>query len=142
MILIQGCPGTRLGFLNAFLSDTLEPNMYDVGDTSSFLKLHEFNKTKIKEFNGKKFYIKLSHDLLFLHLFLFFEKNILIQQPEFKNFHYTHRTLFDKFYYSCRTFFEDEKQTDTSLFDYVVPFEKTYDEDYLIMLYEIGRAHV
>lgn len=137
MILVQGCPGIRLGFINAFLTNTLQPNMYDVGHVSPFLKLHTFDKEKIKRFNGKKIYIKLSHDLLFLHLFLFFEKNVLKQSPEFKNFHYTHRLVFDKLYYSSRTFFEDEKQTDKSLFDYVVPFEKTYNEDYLIMLYEL-----
>lgn len=137
MILIHGAPGSRLGFVNAFLTNTLLPNMYDVGQTSKFVKFHTYNKESVKKFNGKKIYIQLSNNLLFLHLFLFFEKNVLVQDPAYKQYHQTHRTLFDKFYYTCKMWFDDERITDTSLYDYVVPFEKTYDIDYLVELYQL-----
>lgn len=135
MILIHGSPGVRLGFVNSVLTNTLKSNSYDVGYSCPYYKLHFYNNEEVKNYNGKKIYIKLSNDLLFLHLFLFFEKNVLAQDHQFKKFHYTHRNLFDKFYYFSKMCFEDEKLTDFSLYDYVVPFEKTYDIDYLTSLY-------
>lgn len=138
MILIHGYPGTRLGFLNAFLTNELQPNTYDVGMGSRtlFFKQHEYNKEQLTKFKGKKFYIKLSNELLFLHLFLFFEKNVLLQDQIYKQYHYTHRALLDKFYYSAKMWFDDEQITDKTLYDYVVPFDKTYDLEYLIELYQ------
>lgn len=136
MILIHGSPGVRLGFINAFLTDKLQHDMYDVGQQIPLYKFHTYNEEKIREFKGKKIYIKLSNDLLFLHMFLFFEKNILTQIPEFQNFHYTHRNLFDKFYYSSKMWFENEKINNFTLYDHIIPFEKTYDIDYLVKLYK------
>lgn len=138
MILIHGAPGSRLGFINSLLTNSLLPDMYDVGaeSPSRFVKLHIYNEEKVKQFAGKKIFIKVSHDLLFLQLFLYYDKNLLVQNPEVGQYHYTHRYLFDKFYYSSKMWFDDKNSTNLSLYDYIIPFENTYDINYLISLYK------
>lgn len=138
MILIHGAPGARMAFVNAFLTNILQPNVYDVGAElkSPFCKLHFHDNDRVKNFNGSKIYIKLSNELLFLHLFLFLEKNLFVQEPTFATFHYSHRNLFDKLYYFSKMCFNDEASTDLSLYNYIVPFDKTYDINFLISLYK------
>lgn len=138
MILIHGAPGSRLGFLNAFLTDSLKPNLYDVGlhdiGAQSY-KMHDYDEEKLKNFKGKKFYIQLSKELLFLHLFLFFDKNVVLDQT-YRQCHYTHKMIFDKCYYSARGWINDQRVINTNLYDYIIPFDKTYDIEYLINLYQ------
>lgn len=135
-LLIHGAPGSRLGFLNAFLTNSLESNSFDVGHTVPFCKLHTFDANVVEKFTGKKIYIKLSTDLLWLHLVLFFEKNVKKIKKEFRELDYTHRTLFDKFYYSSNAWYQDEAVTNLDLYDFVVPFDQTYNIEYLVNLYQ------
>lgn len=134
-LLIHGAPGSRLGFVSAFLLDQLQSNTYDVGDQIASVKYHHFNN-EILKFPGKKIYIQLSIKDLWLHLYLFFDKNVRRLEPGFDALHYTHRDIFDKLYCACRQWFLEESQTPLDIYDYTISFVNTYSLEHLIELYQ------
>ena len=76
-LLIHADPGTRSGFVAAWLQDKLDTAGFDVGATTntSFFKIHNLdNHQTIKSFNGTKIRIKSTFKLLNLQLLLFLRK--------------------------------------------------------------------
>ena len=154
-LLIQGPPGVRLGFVNALLTDRLTDDLFDVGreikgglysideklhDYNPGLysinkKLHDYNRDYIVNFNGRSIGIKMSTNLLELHMYLFLTKNFRLIAPELVPLHYTHRSLIDKLYYSTKTWHNQQCSNDYDVFDHVITFEDTFNIDKMFELY-------
>lgn len=142
-LLIHGHPGARLGFVAAVLQDKLENGCFDVGRTimPDFVKLHTFDQSIVSTFSGIKICIHTTFDLLYLHLFLFFQKNVLTVTDQeikknFQNIHFTDRRILDKMFYSLNSdWLPDAKITRNELYNYHINFEQTFDIEFMCNLY-------
>jgi len=140
-LLIQGPPGVRIGFVNALLSDRLTDGLFDVGDEIKAglyqvdEKLHDYDQQHIVNFSGRSIGIKMSMNLLELHLYLFQAKNFKLIAPELTSLHHTHRLLIDKLYYSAKSWYNQQCSNDYSIFDHVITFSDTFEIDKMFELY-------
>ena len=76
-----------------------------------------------------KIFIDLDRPKLDRWLYLFFKKVLVTQDSSFDNL--LQERVFEKLYWSLHYELDLCKGMDKSLFDYVVPFSKLYDWDYL-----------
>ena len=76
-----------------------------------------------------KIFIDLDRPKLDRWLYLFFKKVLVPQDSSFNNL--LQEQVFEKLYWSLHYELDLCKGMDKSLFDYVVPFSKLYDWDYL-----------
>jgi hypothetical protein len=141
--LIHGHPGSRLGFVASVLQDKLVGGCFDVGNTikTDYVKLHTFDQKIISTFSGVKICIHTTFDLLYLHFFLFFQKNVLNGNDHeikkiFKNLHISDRRIIDKMFYSFNSDWSlDADTTQHDLYDYHINFEQTFDIEFMCNLY-------
>jgi hypothetical protein len=85
-------------------------------------------------------FIDLDRKKLDRWLYLFYKKNIVVQDSSFSNLLEEH--TFDKLYRAIHYELTLCKNIDHNIFDYVVPFSKLYDWDYLNDLkFKISGTH-
>jgi len=127
----------------AVLQDKLVDGAFDVGKTipMDYVKLHMFNQNIISTFSGVKIRINTTFDLLHLHFFLFFQKNILGNpdpevKKDFQNLHISDRRILDKVFYALNSdWLPDANATQHKLYDYHINFEQTFDIEFMCDLY-------
>jgi len=152
-ILLVFSPGARGNFLNSFLTDSITESAFEFYratyihtcqlkvEDNRFVKYAHKNFTEhhisddcfIVDTYDTDQYTKIFIDLdrlkLDRWLYLFYKKNIVVQDSSFSNLLEEH--TFDKLYRSIHCELNLCKNIDHSIFDYVVPFSKLYDWDYL-----------
>jgi hypothetical protein len=137
-LLIHADPGARGGFVAAWLQNKLTATAFDAGFVNSpkFYKIHHLSDAlEIKNFTGCKIRIRPTFEKLDLHVMLFLRKNVQIQQPDFIKDEYDLKT-FAKLWNFSKEIFQWDSELDYGLYDYVLNFESTFDNDYMISLYE------
>ena len=137
-LLIHADPGARSGFLAAWLTDRLTNCGFDIGATlgTRFVKIHNLeDPNSIIKHQGIKIRIRPNLYSIDLHTLLFLRKNDYDQIPSFTKNEYSLET-FTKLHHFAIEVFTQDKELNYSLYDYVVDFSDTYDQDYLIDLYK------
>jgi hypothetical protein len=163
-ILLVFSPGARGNFLNSFLTDFITESAFEFSNATYIhtwqLKVED---NRFVQYAHKNFtehhisddcfivntyvtdqYIKIFIDLDILKLdrwlYLFYKKNIVVQDSSFSNLLEEH--TFDKLYRAIHYELDLCKNIDHNIFDYVVPFSKLYDWDYLNNLkFNISGTH-
>jgi hypothetical protein len=142
-ILVHGDPGARSRFISAWLLDQLDGAGFDVGSTiHPRVKCHHTvdNIRDITRFNCPKIRVKFAFDRLSLHLYLFLQKNVYAQIPDFTRDEYSLET-YSKVYGLAKECLEQEQQIDYSLYDASITFDQTFDIDCLVELYVKINQH-
>lgn len=137
-LLIHADPGARAHFVASWLKSELLIAEYDVGlkIKTSFTKLHtDWNNVFAKEFNGTKIRIKPSFFMLPIHLHLFLIKNVYTQIPNFPRDGFGFTTV-EKLLETIKTWWYHDKQVDVSLYNKIINFSDTYNNDYMIELFK------
>ena len=140
-LLIHADPGARSGFIAAWLTNCLTEMVFDCGQTLKppFHKIHHINSLAdinyIREFPGLKIRIRPSIETIDLISLLFLRKNVYDQIPNFTRDEYSLET-FTKITHFSQEIFEQEAALDYSLYDIVLDFADTFDNEYLINLYK------
>ena len=138
-LLVHGHPGSRLGFVVAFLQNKLLNNLFDVGGKKlsiSYLKLHTFNQQRVLLFDGIKICIHTTLDMLDRHFILFYQKNVQTQISTYQTLLDTDRQIVDKMYYEFHSsWLPDSSATLPELYNYHINFEQTYDVEFMCDLY-------
>jgi hypothetical protein len=129
----------------AVLQDKLVDRLFDVGRTIyaeiDFVKLHTFDQNIVSTFSGTKICINTTFDLLHLHFFLFYQKNVLesidpVIKKVFQDLHITDRRVLDKLFYTFNSnWISDANVTQHKLYDYHINFEQTFDIEFMCDLY-------
>ena len=139
MIGIYAPPGSRLGFLNAFLTNNLTVE-FETKLGPRFYKMHHYT-------DGEEFFtlssiqtrirIDLSYDLVDRLTYLFLHKNVYPQLPDFTKDPYCLES-FTKLTRYLGMELDEEKIIDDNklMFDYRFPFKETFNIDSLITLYQ------
>jgi len=142
-ILLVFSPGGRGNFLNSFLTDSISESAFEFGNATYIHTCHllvEGNIFKNLKDQYTKIFIDLDRPKLDRWLYLYYKKNIVVQDSSFSNLLEEH--TFDKLYRSVICELTLCKNVDHNVFDYVVPFSKLYDWDYLNNLkFNISRTH-
>jgi len=132
-------PGSRGTFLVNFLTDNIIKAEFEFGN-QGFKKFHTrqiIYNNEIYRLSQKiplKIFIYLYKDLLDVYLYCYYYKNILPHYPKYNNL-YSEKT-FDKLFYMLKNEYEDCNKIKNDYFDYVIPFSKTFDIEYLAALYK------
>lgn len=137
-LLIHGDPGARSHFVATWLNNDISDAVFDVGrhTFTTFKKIHNLvDKEEITNFSGIKIRIKPTFSRLNLQLLLSLRKNTYIRIPNFTRDEYSIES-FTKVYMFGKEFIQQDSVLDYSLYDYVVPFDKTFDLDELVKLYD------
>jgi hypothetical protein len=137
-ILIHADPGSRSGFVAAWLTDQLTRIEFDVGleIKPKFVKIHKLeNPAHIKEHNGLKIRIRPEIETIDIHSLLFLRKNVHTQIPEFTRNEYSLET-FTKVCKFSKEIFEWDSKLDYSLYNTVLNFADTFNNEYMINLYK------
>lgn len=136
-LLIHADPGARSGFLAAWLTDRLVRVSFDSGVelTPRYVKIHHLtDPDNIKLFNGIKIRIKPNIEYIDLLTLLFLRKNVYTQFPEFTKDEYSLET-FTKLTEFSNEIFQWDSELDYSLYDYVINFGDTFDNEYMKEFY-------
>lgn len=122
-------PGARGNFLNAFLTDSIDEPAFEFAPTWSIhtCQLQELDIASKKQCT--KIFINLDRPKLDRWLYAFYKKNIFLEDSSYGNILEEHS--FDKLYRSVICELDLCKNVDHDMFDYVVPFSKLYDWDYM-----------
>jgi len=163
-LLLVFSPGARGNFLNAFLTDSISESAFEFNNATYMhtwqLKVEDnmFVGYAHKNFTEHyisddcfitdtyvtdqytKIFIDLDRLKLDRWLYLFYKKNILVQDSSFSNLLEEH--TFDKLYSAMHYELNLCKNIDHNIFDYVVPFSELYNWDYLNDLkFKISGTH-
>jgi hypothetical protein len=137
-LLIHADPGARSGFLAAWLTNKLDKLSFDSGVElqPQFKKIHNLNNyDEIQSFRGVKIRIKPTLDSIDLHSLLFLRKNVHVQIPEFTKDEYSLDT-FTKLTHWSYDIFQWDSELDYNLYDIVLTFNDTFDNEYMQELYK------
>jgi hypothetical protein len=137
-LLIHADPGARSGFVAAWLTNCLTNLAFDCGETlkPQFHKIHMLTDANvIKKFQGLKIRIRPSIETIDLIGLLFLRKNVYDQIPNFTRDEYSLET-FTKLTHFSQEIFEQEHVLNYGLYDIVLDFADTFDNEYLIDLYK------
>ena len=137
-LLVHADPGARSGFVAAWLTSSLTKLAFDSGRSlrPSYRKIHKLDNTDdIKNFTGTKIRVRPSIVTIDLHSLLFLQKNVYQQIPDFTRDEYSLET-FTKLAHFSKEIFEWDNELDYSLYDAVINFADTFDNDFMIALYK------
>jgi hypothetical protein len=145
-LLIHADPGARSGFVAAWLTNRLVSLAFDSGAglRPAFNKIHSINdsagphtisKDALRNFSGTKIRIRPSIENIDLHSLLFLRKNVHVQFPNFTKDEYSLET-FTKLKQFSQDIFDWDNELDYDLYDIVVNFVDTFDNNYMIDLYK------
>jgi hypothetical protein len=137
-ILIHADPGARSGFVAAWLTGQLTKIEFDVGLElkPKFVKIHQLeNPAHIDTHNGLKIRIRPEIETIDIHSLLFLRKNVYPQIPEFTRNEYSLET-FTKLCVFAKEILEWDSELDNSLYNTVLNFADTFNNDYMIDLYK------
>jgi hypothetical protein len=136
-LLIHADPGARSGFVAAWLTNRLSKLAFDSGASlrPPFCKIHKLdNVADIVNFTGIKIRVRPSITTIDLHSMLFLRKNVYLQIPNFTRDEYSLET-FTKLAHFAQEIFEWDKELDYSVYDIVLDFADTFDNNRMIALY-------
>jgi hypothetical protein len=137
-LLIHADPGARSGFLGAWLTSCLFKTGFDSSfeNHPRFDNIHKLEDVNsIINYSGIKIRIRPSLETIDLHTFLFLHKHIYYMLPSFTRDEYS-LEMFTKLSRFTHEIFKDDLELDYSLYDFVVDFADTFNENYLIDLYK------
>jgi hypothetical protein len=137
-LLIHADPGARSGFIAAWLTNRLSKLSFDTGAVlrPPFFKIHKLDNVDIvKNFKGTKIRVRPSLESIDLHSLLFLRKNVYTQIPNFTQDEYSLET-FTKLTCFTQEIIEWDQEVDYSLYDTVINFNDTFDNNYMIDLYK------
>ena len=137
-LLIHADPGARSGFVAAWLTNRLSKLAFDSGASlrPPYLKIHKLNNVNdIKNFISTKIRVRPSIDSIDLHSLLFLRKNVYEQFPEFTRNEYSLET-FTKLSHFSQEILKWDQELDYNLYDIVMEFADTFDNDFMIALYK------
>lgn len=136
-LLIHADPGAQSGFVAAWLTNRLSKLAFDSGASlrPPFCKIHKLdNVADIVNFTGIKIRVRPSITTIDLHSMLFLRKNVYLQIPNFTRDEYSLET-FTKLTHFAQEIFEWDKELDYSVYDIVLDFADTFDNNRMIALY-------
>ena len=137
-LLIHADPGSRSGFLAAWLTQVLNRLAFDSGSdlNPNFYKIHTLdNIQRIINFKGIKIRIRPTLTMIDLHCLLFLRKNVHTQIPDFTRDEFCLDT-FTKLTHFTQELFENDSELDYSVYDYIINFEDTFDTQCMINLFQ------
>jgi hypothetical protein len=137
-LLIHADPGARSGFVAAWLTNRLSKLAFDSGENlrPPYLKIHKLeNVNDIKNFVGTKIRVRPKIDSIDLHSLLFLRKNVYLQIPDFTRDEFSLET-FTKLTHFSQEIFEWNQGLDYNLYDIVMDFADTFDNDFMVALYK------
>ena len=133
-------PGARGNFLNAFLTDSISEPAFEFSNATYIHTCHLKVEDNTFKNQHTKIFIDLDRPKLDRWIYLYYKKNIVVQDSSFSNLLEEH--TFDKLYRSIICELDLCKNVHHNMFDYVVPFSKLYDWDYLNNLkFNISGTH-
>jgi hypothetical protein len=128
----------RSGFVAAWLTNRLSKLAFDSGASLHplYLKIHKLeNVNDIKNFVGTKIRIRPRIDSIDLHSLLFLRKNVYLQITDFTRDEYSLET-FTKLTHFSQEIFEWDQELDYNLYDIVIDFADTFDNNFMVALYK------
>ena len=137
-LLIHADAGSRSGFVAAWLTNCLSSASFDVGASvkPKFFKIHRLlDHQLLQNYKGLKIRIRPKIDIIDLHLLLLLRKNIYTLFPDFTRDEYSLET-FLKLNNMANDMFEQDRAADCDLYDIVLDFADTFDNEYMINLYK------
>jgi hypothetical protein len=137
MLLIHADPGARSGFIAAWLTNKLSKLAFDsgVGLLPIYHKIHNLDDVgTLKNHLGIKIRVKPSIATIDLHSLLFLRKNVHVQLPDFTRNEYSLET-FTKLHHFSKEILEWDHELDYDLYDVVINFADTFDNNFMINLY-------
>ena len=137
-LLIHADPGARSGFVAAWLTNRLTKLAFDSGIrlAPQFSKIHVLTDVEVlKNFVGTKIRVRPSIETIDLHSLLFLRKNVYTQIPEFTRDEYSLET-FTKLTHFSQEIFQWDSELDYNLYDIVLDFAHTFNNDHMISLYK------
>jgi hypothetical protein len=137
-LLIHADPGARSGFVAAWLTNQLSKLAFDSGATfrPPYRKIHNLdNVADIKNFSGTKIRVRPRIESIDLHSLLFLRKNVYTQIPNFTRDEFSLET-FTKLTHFSQEIFEWDQELDYNLYDIVMDFADTFDNNFMIALYK------
>jgi len=136
-LLIHADPGARAHLLASWLKSELSKVHYDIGvnTPTKFIKLHtDWNNVDTQKFDGIRIRIKPSFNMLATHSHLFLTKNVYKQIPNFPKDGFGITTV-EKLLETIKTWWYHDQQVNLSLYNKVVNFNDTYNDDSMIELF-------
>jgi hypothetical protein len=101
-----------------------------------FFKIHKLdNVYDIKNFVGTTIRVRPIIESIDLHTLLFLRKNVYLQIPDFTRDEYSLET-FTKLTHFAQEIFERDQKLDYTLYDIVIDFADTFDDNFMIALYK------
>ena len=137
-LLIHADPGARSGFVASWLTNRLSKLTFDSGASLRplYLKIHKLeNVNDIKNFVGTKIRVQPKIESIDLHSLLFLRKNVYLQIPDFTQDEFSLET-FTKLTHFSQEIFEWDQELDYNLYDIVIDFADTFNNDFMIALYK------
>jgi hypothetical protein len=137
-LLIHADPGARSGFVAAWLTNKLTSLHFDSGVNlgAQYHKIHNLNHpTDIKKSTAVKIRIRPTLEHIDLLSLLFLRKNVHTQIPTFTKNEYCLET-FTKLAHFSQEIFQWDTELEYSLYDHVINFEDTFDNDFMIEFYK------
>ena len=137
-LLIHADPGARSGFVAAWLTNRLSKLAFDSGVSlrPPYCKIHKLeNVNNIKNFVGIKIRIRPSIESIDLHSLLFLQKNVYVQMPDFTRDEFSLET-FTKLTHFSNEILTWDQELDYNLYDIVMDFADTFDNSYMVDLYQ------
>jgi hypothetical protein len=137
-LLVHADPGARSGFVAAWLTNRLSSVAFDIGTSlrPPFFKIHNLNNVDdIKNFVGTKIRVRPSIESIDLHSLLFLRKNVHLQILDFTRNEYSLET-FTKLAHFSQEIFEWDRELDYALYDIVIDFADTFNNEFMIALYK------
>jgi hypothetical protein len=137
-LLIHADPGARSGFVAAWLTNRLLKLAFDSGTSlrPPYIKIHKLeNVNDIKNFVGTKIRVRPNIESIDLHSLLFLRKNVYLQMPDFTRDEFSLET-FTKLTHFSQEIFAWNQELDYSLYDIVMDFADTFDNDFMVALYK------
>ena len=136
--MIHSDPGARSGFIAGWLTNCLFRVKFDSGASfwPSYSKIHHLtNVDALKNFPGIKIRVRPNIETIDLHSLLFLRKNVYSQIPSFTKDEYSLET-FTKLAHFSQEVFQWDCELDYGLYDIVLDFSDTFDNNYMIGLYK------
>lgn len=137
-LLIHADPGARSGFIAAWLTSRLTKLAFDSGASLGprYVKIHNLEDPNIlKNFSGTKIRVRPRIETIDIHSLLFLRKNVYVQIPDFTHNEYSLET-FTKLTHFSKEILEWDSKLDYSLYDIVIDFADTFNQDFMIDLYK------
>ena len=137
-LLIHADPGARSGFVAAWLTNKLTSLHFDSGSNlkAPYRKIHKLDHAnEIKQSTAVKIRIRPTIEHIDLLSLLFLKKNVHTQIPTFTKNEYCLET-FSKLANFSKEIFQWDSELNYSLYDYVINFEDTFDNDFMIEFYK------